>query len=67
MIGTAHELNIDGVLISPFVGYATAALVLVLILRTFFRLVRFERAFANPPLAVIAIYICILGLVISLL
>jgi hypothetical protein len=65
MIGTNHDLNIDGILISPFVGYATAALVLVLILRSFFSLVRFERVFANPPLVVVAIYVCILGLIIS--
>lgn len=67
MIGIAHELNIDGVLISPFVGYGIGALVIVLILRTFFWLIRFERVFANPPLAQLALYVCILGLLISLL
>jgi len=61
-----HELTIGGVLVSPFVAYAVAALAILLGLRPLLRLMRFERVFANPPLAEAGIYVCILALLIVL-
>ncbi|KMO18307.1 DUF1656 domain-containing protein [Methylobacterium platani] len=61
-----HELTIGGVLVSPFVAYAMAALAILLCLRPVLRLMRFERVFANPPLAEAGIYVCILALLIVL-
>lgn len=61
-----HELTIGGVLVSPFVVYAGAALAILLALRPFLRLMRFERVFANPPLAEAGLYVCILALLIVL-
>ncbi|TNC10784.1 DUF1656 domain-containing protein [Methylobacterium terricola] len=61
-----HELTIGGVLVSPFVAYAMAALAILLLLRPLLRLIRFERVFANPPLAEAGIYVCILALLIVL-
>ncbi|KMO43369.1 membrane protein [Methylobacterium variabile] len=61
-----HELTIGGVLVSPFVAYAAAALAILLGLRPLLRLARFERVFANPPLAEAGIYLCILALLIVL-
>ncbi|BAQ45274.1 MULTISPECIES: DUF1656 domain-containing protein [Methylobacterium] len=59
-----HELTVGGVLVSPFVAYAALALAILLALRPFLRMLRFERAFANPPLAEAGIYVCILALLI---
>ncbi|AWN44943.1 DUF1656 domain-containing protein [Methylobacterium terrae] len=61
-----HELTIGGVLVSPFVAYAVAALAVLLAVRPLLRLVRFERVFANPPLAEAGLYVCILALLIVL-
>lgn len=61
-----HELTIGGVLVSPFVAYAVAALAILLLLRPLLRLIRFERVFANPPLAEAGLYVCILALLIVL-
>ncbi|KMO36700.1 membrane protein [Methylobacterium tarhaniae] len=61
-----HELTIGGVLVSPFVVYAALALAILLCLRPLLRLMRFERVFANPPLAEAGIYVCILALLIVL-
>lgn len=61
-----HELTIGGVLVSPFIVYAALALAILLVVRPFLRLMRFERIFANPPLAEAGIYVCILALLIVL-
>ncbi|SEP35634.1 Protein of unknown function [Methylobacterium sp. ap11] len=61
-----HELTVGGVLVSPFVAYAALALAILLVLRPLLRALRFERAFANPPLAEAGIYVCILALLIVL-
>ncbi len=61
-----HDLTIGGVLVSPFVVYAAAALAILLGLRPLLRALRFERVFANPPLAEAGLYVCILALLIVL-
>lgn len=62
--GTFHELVIGGVLISPFVTYAVAALVLVLLIRPVLARAGFEDAFAAPPMVLLALYIVILAILI---
>ena len=66
MIGSFHELVIGGVLISPFVAYAAAALVLFVLVRPVLRLMRFENAFSNPPAALVCVYVGILAVLIVL-
>ncbi len=58
------ELVIGDVLIAPFVTYAVAALVVVLLLRPLLRLVRFERLFSNPPVALLSLYVLVLAVLI---
>ncbi|GJD49554.1 hypothetical protein OPKNFCMD_2286 [Methylobacterium crusticola] len=62
-----HELTVGGVLVSPFVVYAAVALAILLLLRPLLRLIRFQRVFANPPLAEAGLYVCILALLIVIL
>ena len=67
MIGRTHEFAIGGLLVAPFIGYAALALLLLILLRLGFRLVGFERIFANPPLAQAALYVIILGALMVLI
>jgi hypothetical protein len=60
------ELTIGGVLVAPFVIYAGAAIAIFAVLRPFLRLVRFDRAFSNPPVAELSLYVMILALLIVL-
>lgn len=66
MSQTFHELVVGGVLISPFVTYAAAALALFLLLRPILARTGFERAFAAPPVALVALYVAILAILIVL-
>jgi hypothetical protein len=67
MIHTFPELVIGGVLIAPFVTYAAAALVPFLLLRPVLALIHFERLFANPPLALLCVYVTILATLVVLI
>ena len=60
------ELTIGGVLVAPFVIYAGAAIAIFAVLRPLLRLVAFDRAFSNPPLAQLSFYVLILALLIVL-
>ena len=60
------ELTIGGVLVAPFVIYAGAAIAIFAVLRPFLRLVAFDRAFSNPPLAELSLYVLLLSLLIVL-
>ena len=62
-----HEVEIGGVLISPFAVYLVIAFAAFLLLRWFFATIRFSRFVANPPLAEAAIYLGVLALVVVLL
>ena len=66
MTAGPNELQVGGILIAPFVGYALGALAIFLLLRPLLRTLRFERVFANPPLVEAALYVCILGLLVVL-
>jgi hypothetical protein len=60
------ELTIGGVLIAPFVIHVGAAIAIFAVLRPFFHLVGFNRAFSNPAIAELSLYILILALLIVL-
>ena len=64
MTRTFPDLVIGGVLIAPFVSFAVAAGVLLALLRPLLGVVGFERAFSNPPLAQLGIYVVILAVLI---
>jgi hypothetical protein len=56
------ELVIGGVLVSPFIAYAVAALLITLMLRPILRLSRFGKIFSHPSVAALSLYVTILGL-----
>jgi Protein of unknown function (DUF1656) len=60
------ELTIGGVLVAPFVIYAGAAMAIFAVLRPFFHLAAFDRAFSNPPIAGLSVYVLILAALILL-
>ena len=60
------ELTIGGVLVAPFVIYAGAAIAIFVVLHPFLHLVGFDRAFSNPPVAELSLYVLILALLIVL-
>ncbi len=59
-----HDIDLGGILISPFVAYLAAALAIMVLLRLGFSRIRFNRFVANPPLAEAGLFVCILALLI---
>ena len=66
MMHSFPELTIGGVLIAPFVIYAAGAFAIFAMLRPFLHFVAFDRAFSNPPIAELSLYVMILALLIEL-
>jgi hypothetical protein len=66
MMHSFPELTIGGVLVAPFVMYAGAAIAIFAVLRPLLHLVAFDRAFSNPPVAELSLYVLILALLIVL-
>jgi Protein of unknown function (DUF1656) len=66
MMHSFPELTIDGVLVAPFVMYAGTAIAIFAVLRPVLHLIAFDRAFSNPPVAELSLYVLILGLLIVL-
>ena len=66
MMHSFPELTIGGVLVAPFVMYAGAAIAIFAVLRPVLHLIAFDRAFSNPPVAELSVYILILALLIVL-
>ena len=60
------ELTIGGVLVAPFVIYLGGAIAIFAVLRAFLHLVGFNRAFSNPAVAELSLYVLILALLIVL-
>jgi hypothetical protein len=60
------ELTIGGVLVAPFVMYAGTAIAIFAVLRPVLHLIAFDRAFSNPPVAELSLYVLILTLLIVL-
>jgi hypothetical protein len=66
MMHSFPELTIGDALVAPFVIYAGAAIAIFALLRPFLHFVGFERAFSNPPVAELSVYVLILALLIVL-
>ncbi|HKM73654.1 MAG TPA: DUF1656 domain-containing protein [Stellaceae bacterium] len=66
MMHSFPEWTIGGVLVAPFVTYAGAAIAIFAVLRPLLRLVAFNRAFSNLPVAELSLYVLILALLIAL-
>ena len=66
MMHSFGELTIGGVLVSPFVIYAGTAIAIFAVLRPVLHLIAFDRAFSNPPVAELSLYVLILTLLIVL-
>ena len=64
MTHTFRELVVGGVLLAPFVTYAVAALVIVLITRPVLRLTGFAKMFSHASIAELSVYVTILGLLV---
>jgi hypothetical protein len=60
------ELTIDGVLVAPFVIYAAAGVAMFAALRPLLHLVGFNRAFSNPAVAELSLYVLVFALLIVL-
>ncbi|AWN42425.1 DUF1656 domain-containing protein [Methylobacterium durans] len=61
-----RDLDLGGILISPFVAYTAASLVILVALRALFARIRLARYVANPPLVEAGLYICIVALMVAL-
>jgi hypothetical protein len=64
MMHSFSELTIGGVLVAPFVMYAGTAIAIFVVLRPVLHLIAFDRAFSNPPVAELSLYVLILTLLI---
>ena len=66
MMHSFPKLTIGGVLVAPFVMYAVTAIAIFAVLRPVLHLIAFDRAFSNPPVAELSLYVLILTLLIVL-
>ncbi len=66
MMHSFSELTIGGMLVAPFVMYAGTAIAIFAVLRPVLHLIAFDRAFSNPPVAELSLYVLILTLLIVL-
>jgi hypothetical protein len=57
---TQTDIDLGGVLVDSFVRYLFLALVILIVVRFAVGRLGLRRIFANPPLAEVAIYVCIL-------
>jgi hypothetical protein len=66
MMHSFSELTIGGLLVAPFVMYAGVAIAIFAVLRPVLHLIAFDRAFSNPPIAELSLYVLILALLVVL-
>jgi hypothetical protein len=66
MMHSFAELTIGGVLVAPFVMYAVTAIAIFAVLRPVLHVIAFDRAFSNPQVAELSLYVLILALLIVL-
>lgn len=59
-----HELVIGGVMFAPFLTYAVAALVVIVLLRPVLHFIGFAKAFSHVSIAEFSLYVSILGALI---
>jgi Protein of unknown function (DUF1656) len=62
MMHPFSEVVMGGVFLAPFVTYAVASLVIVLVLRPVLRIGRLSEMFSHPSIAALSLYVVILGL-----
>lgn len=62
-----REASLAGVLFSPFVVYALAAFLVMMLIRPVLVRVGFQRWTWNAPLAEAALYVCVLALLLMVL
>lgn len=60
----SHVLDLNGILLSAFVGQALLALVILLAIRPVLARLGFQRWVWNQPLAEFGLGICILGIIV---
>lgn len=61
-----HELVVGGVMFAPFLTYAVAALIVILLLRPALHLIGFAKAFSHVSIAEFSLYVTVLGTLILL-
>ena len=66
MTHTFYELVVGGVLVAPFLSYAVAALIVIVVIRPVLHLVGFSRMFSHPSIAELSLYVAVLGLLVLL-
>jgi hypothetical protein len=66
MTHTFRELVIGSVLVAPFISYAVAALVVILMIRPVLHWIGFSRIFSHPSIAELSLYVTVLGLLVLL-
>jgi hypothetical protein len=66
MTHTFYELVVGGVLVAPFLSYAVAALIVIVVIRPVLHLVGFSRIFSHPSVAELSLYVTVLGLLVLL-
>ena len=64
MTHSLRELVIGGVLVAPFITYAKAALIVVLLIRPLLRFARVSQSFGRAAIAELSLYVTILGLLV---
>jgi Protein of unknown function (DUF1656) len=64
-MGAPRDIDLGGILLAPFVRYLFLALVILLAVRFIVGRLGLRSAFANPPLAEAALYVCILASLIA--
>ena len=66
MTHTFYELVVGGVLVAPFLSYAVAALIVIVVIRPVLHLVGFSRIFSHPSVAELSLYVTVLGMLVLL-
>jgi Protein of unknown function (DUF1656) len=66
MTHTFYELVVGGVLVAPFLSYAVASLIVIVVIRPVLHLVGFSRIFSHPSVAELSLYVTVLGLLVLL-
>jgi len=65
-MGAPTDIDLGGILVTPFVRYLFLALVILIAVRFVIGRLGLRSMFANPPLAEAALYVCILVSLVAL-
>ena len=64
MTSAFRELVIGGVLLAPFIAYAVASLIIVLLIRPILHFSGFAKMFSHQSIAELSLYVALLGVLI---